>query len=192
MIANTSFGAYINSLSYSAQGVESDAEYRVTDHLFVRGGYTALNAIVQKSFSSDNSTPSFNPNYPNTPIGAYSPLVGQRPFRRAPHSGYYTVIYARPRWYAQMTGTFAGRRDDSTFLTDANGGTTLLLPNKNLDPAYQDIGLTANVRINRHTSAYTVMNNLLSQHYQQVLGYPSLPFTFRTGLQFKWGGDATH
>ncbi|MGC1784929.1 MAG: TonB-dependent receptor plug domain-containing protein [Acidobacteriaceae bacterium] len=192
VIANTSFGAYINSLTYSAQGVESSAEYRVTDHLFVRGGYMALNATVQKSFSSDNSSPSYNPKYPNTPIGAYSPLVGQRPFRRAPHSGYYTVIYARPRWYAQMTGTFVGRRDDSTFLTDANGGTTLLLPNKNLDPAYQNIGLTANYRINRHASAYTVMNNLLSQHYQEVLGYPSLPFTFRTGLEFKWGGDATH
>lgn len=192
IIANTSFGAYINSLTYTAQGVESSAEYRITDHLFARGGYMALNANVQKSFSSDNSSPSFNPKYPNTPIGAYSPLVGQRPFRRAAHSGYYAVIYARPRYYVQMTGTFVGRRDDSTFLTDANGGTTLLLPNKNLDPAYQDIGLTANYRINRHASAYTAMTNLLSQHYQQVLGYPSLPFTFRSGLQFRWGGDAIH
>ncbi len=192
VIANTSYGAYINSLSFSAQGFESNAEYRVTDHLLVRGGYTLLNANVQKSFSSDNSSPSFNPKYPNTPIGAYSPLVGQRPFRRAQHSGYYSVIYARPHWYAQMTGTLMGRRDDSTFLTDANGGTSLLLPNRNLDPAYQDIGLTANYRINRHVSTYTVMDNLLSQHFQQVLGYPSLPFSFRSGLQLNWGGDNPH
>ncbi len=190
VIANTSYGAYLNSLSYSAQGVETSAEYRISEHLYARGGYTALNAKVQKSFSSDNSSPSFNPKYPNIPIGAYSPLVGQRPFRRAPHSGFFTAIYARPRWYVQMTGTFLGRRDDSTYLTDANGGTSLLLPNKNLDPAYQDIGLTANYRVNRHLSTYTVMDNLLSQHYQQVLGYPALPFNFRSGLQFKWGGDA--
>lgn len=189
VIANTSFGAYINSLSFSAQGLESSAEYRVTDHMFVRGGYTLLNANVEKSFSSDNSAPSYNPKYPNTPIGAYSPLVGQRPFRRAKNTGYFEVIYARPRWYAQMTGTVAGRRDDSTFLTDANGGTTLLLPNRNLDPGYQDIGFTANYRVNRHVSTYAVMNNLLSQHYQQVFGYPSLPFNFRTGLQFRWGGN---
>ncbi len=184
------FGAYINSLSFSAQGVETTAEYRVTNRLFVRGGYTVLNAKVQKSFSSDNSFPSFNPKYPNTPIGAYSPLVGQRPFRRAPHSGYYSLIYARPRWYAQMTGTFVGRRDDSTFLTDANGGPSLLLPNRNLDPAYQDIGMTVHYRVNRRVSTYGVMDNLLSQHPQQVLGYPGLPFSFRSGMQFTWGGDA--
>ncbi|MHB8391998.1 MAG: TonB-dependent receptor, partial [Acidobacteriaceae bacterium] len=85
---------------------------------------------------------------------------------------------------------FSGRRDDSTFLLDANGGSTLLLPNRNLDPAYQNIGLTAHYRVNRHVSTYTVMDNLLSQHYQQVFGYPSLPFTFRSGLQFAWGGDS--
>ena len=142
---------------------------------------------MEKSFSSDNSFPSYNPNYPNTPIGAYSPLVGQRPFRRAPHTGYYVVTYARPRWYMQITGVFVGRRDDSTFLTDANGGTTLLLPNQNLDPAYQTLGLTANYRINRHVFSYTVIDNLLSQHYQQVLGYPALPFNFRTGMQISLG-----
>ncbi len=191
-VNNNYGGAYINSLSFSAQGIETRAEYRVTERLFVRGGYTLLNANVQKSFSSDNSSPSYNPKYPNTAIGAYSPLVGQRPFRRAPQSGYYSVLYARPRWYAQMTGTFVGRRDDSTFLTDANGGTSLLLPNRNLAPAYQNVNLTANYRVNRHISTYTVMDNLLSQHAQQAFGYPSLPFSFRSGIEMKWGGDATH
>jgi len=191
-IANTSYGAYINSLSFNAQGVETSAEYRITDRLFVRGGYTLLNSTVEKSFSSDNSFPSYNPKYPNTPIGAYSPLVGNRPFRRAKQSGSYAVIYARNRWYAEMTGIFVGRRDDSTFLTDADGGTTLLLPNQNLDPAYQILGLTTHLRINRHISSYTVFDNLLSQRYQQVLGYPGLPFNFRTGMQFSWGGDSTH
>ncbi len=190
VIANTSFGAYINSLNFSAQGLETSADYRVTNRLFVRGGYTLLNANVQRSFSSDNSAPSYNPAYPNTPIGAYSPLVGQRPFLRAPHSGFTVVTYARPRWYAQMAGTFVGRRDSSTFLTDANGGTTLLLPNRNLVPAYQDVRFTANYRINRHIAAYTVMDNLLSQHYQEQIGYPSLPFNFRSGLQLAWGGDS--
>ncbi len=191
VIANTSYGAYINSLSFDAQGLETSAEYRISDRLFVRGGYTILNSTVDKSFSSDNSYPSYNPKYPNTPIGAYSPLVGSRPFRRAKHSGSYAVIYARDRWYTEMTGTFVGRRDDSTFLTDANGGATLLLPNQNLDPAYQILGMTTHLRINRHISSYTVFDNLLSQHYQQVLGYPGLPFNFRTGMQFSWGGDST-
>lgn len=189
VIANTSFGAYINSLNFSVQGIETSAEYRVTQHMFVRGGYTLLNAHVQRSFSSDNSFPSINPKYPHTPIGAYSPLVGQRPFRRAKNSGYYSIIYARPRWYGEMTGSFMGRRDDSTSLLDANGGTSLLLPNHNLDPSYQLLSLTGNYRMSRHVSSYAVMDNLLSQHYQEVLGYPSLPFNFRAGMQFSWGGD---
>jgi iron complex outermembrane receptor protein/vitamin B12 transporter len=188
-IANSSYGAYINSLDFRAQGIHTSLEYRVMNRLFARAGYTLLNAKVQNSFSSDNSQPSYNPNYPGIPIGAYSPLVGNRPFRRALDSGYMSIFYVRPNWYMQLSGVFVGRRDDSTFLTDADGGTTLLLPNKNLDPAYQNLQLDANYRINRHVSAYTVMDNLLSQRQQQILGFPSLPFTFRSGLQFSWGGD---
>ena len=88
----------------------------------------------------------------------------------------------------------SSRSDDSTFLSyaDFDFGNTLLLPNRNLASGYQVIGLTANDRINRHVSIYTVMDNLLSQHYQEVFGYPSLPFTFRAGAQFVWGGDPAH
>lgn len=188
VIANTSFGAYINSLSFSAQGLESSAEYHISNRLFARGGYTLTNSNVQRSFSSDNSYPSVNPNIPNVKIGAYSPLVGQRPFRRAPHSGFFSFTYAQPKLYVTVMGTMVGRRDDSTFLTDANGGTTLLLPNRNLDPAYQDISLNSSYQVNRHMVAYTVIDNLLSQHYQQVIGYPSLPFNFRSGVQVSLGG----
>jgi iron complex outermembrane receptor protein/vitamin B12 transporter len=188
VIANTSYGAYVNSLSFRAQGVQSSMEYRVSNNLYARGGYTYLNANVQRSFSSDNLYPSINPNIPNVKIGAYSPLVGQRPFRRAPHSGFFTVTYAHPRWYAMMTGTMVGRRDDSTFLLDANGGNTLLLPNHNLDPSYQDVGFTGSYRIDRRIAAYTIIDNLFSQHYQQALGYPSLPFNFRSGIEVSLGG----
>ena len=40
-----------------------------------------------------------------------------------------------------MTGTMVSRRDDSDFLQDQNYGTTLLLPNRNLDPAYQRLDM---------------------------------------------------
>ena len=49
-------------------------------------------------------------------------------------------------------GTFVSRRDDSTFLMDTNFGNTLLLPNRNLDPAYQKIDLYASYQITRTTS----------------------------------------
>jgi iron complex outermembrane receptor protein/vitamin B12 transporter len=188
VIANTSFGAYINSLSFRAQGVEASMEYYITKHLYARGGYTYMNAEVQRSFSSDNLYPTYNPDFPTVRIGAYSPLVGQRPFRRSPHSGSFMLTYARPRWYVMMTGSLVGRRDDSTFLLDANGGNTLLLPNRNLDPSYQLIGLTTSYRVSRRVFAYAAVDNLFSQHYQEALGYPSLPFSLRSGIQVSLGG----
>jgi iron complex outermembrane receptor protein/vitamin B12 transporter len=84
----------------------------------VRAGYTFLGAVVQRSLSSGALLPSFNPLFPGVPIGAFSPLKGARPFRRAPHSGYFAISYSRPRWYGQLTGTLVGRRDDSDFFSD--------------------------------------------------------------------------
>ena len=69
------FGAAVNSQAFRAQGVEVATEYKIGSHLFARGGYTYLDAVVQRSFSSE-SLPSYNPNFPNIPIGAFSPLVG--------------------------------------------------------------------------------------------------------------------
>ncbi len=125
------FGAAVNSQAFRAQGAEVATEYQIGSHLFARGGYTYLDAKVQQSFSSE-SLPSYNPNFPTIAIGAFSPLVGARPFRRAPHSGYFGLTYNRSKWYGSFTGTLVGRRDDSDFLTDSEFGNTLLLPNRNL------------------------------------------------------------
>ena len=114
-------GAYVNSLAERAQGIELESELRLSRHLFARAGYTWLDAVVQRSFSSDALGPSFNDtsSFATIPIGNFGPLVGARPFRRAPHSGYFSLQYNRERFNAQLSGTLVGRRDDSTFL----GGT---------------------------------------------------------------------
>ena len=48
----------------------------------MRASYTYLDAVVTKSLSSGVLSPAINPAFPGIPIGAYSPLVGARPFRR--------------------------------------------------------------------------------------------------------------
>jgi vitamin B12 transporter len=88
------YGAYENSLTYRAQGMESELQYQARTHLFFRGGYTYLAPLVERSFSSDalrvyGSTT--NPNLPGITIGSTSPLVGQRPFRRAPNTGFLSA-----------------------------------------------------------------------------------------------------
>lgn len=183
-------GAALNTLSYSAQGAEVEAEYHITHNLTVRGGWTYTDAVVQHSFSSDALFPSANPLFPNIPIGAFSPLVGARPFHIAPHTGYFSVDWSSGRFSARMTGTMVSRRDDSDFLQDQNYGTTLLLPNRNLDPAYQRLDMFTSVRLARRIRAYASMENLLNQRYYESFGYPALPFTIRSGVEFKFGGES--
>jgi iron complex outermembrane receptor protein/vitamin B12 transporter len=164
-------------------------EYQMGPHLFVRGGYTYLDAVVRHSFTSDNLFVSNNPNFPGIPVGAYSPLVGARPFRRAPHSGYLGIHYNHSHWNAAFTGTLVSKRDDSDFLSDENGGTSLLLPNRNLDSAYQKLDLSGNYQVNRFFTVTSSIQNLLSQHYSEAFGYPSLPFTFLSGIKITIGGE---
>jgi vitamin B12 transporter len=183
------FGAAVNSQAFRAQGAEVATEYKIGSHLFARGGYTYLDAVVQQSFSSE-SLPSYNPNFPNIAIGAFSPLVGARPFRRAPQSGYFGLTYNQSKWYGSFTGTLVGRRDDSDFLTDAEFGNSLLLPNRNLDGAYQRLELGGGYQFTRSLTAYTDIQNLLSEHYSEAFGFPALPLTVRAGVKISFGGES--
>lgn len=185
------YGATINSMAFRAQGAEAELEYSITHHLFARGGYTYLDAVVQRSFSS-SSAPVFNTgsNFSTIRIGQYSPLVGARPFRRAPHTGYFGLNYMRSRWYGSLTGTLVGRRDDSTYLSDANFGSSLLLPNRNLLGAYHLLDLSGGYEVSHALTAYANVQNLLSEHYYEAFGYPSLPLTVRAGLKFSFGGES--
>lgn len=186
----TGFGATVNSLNYLAQGVELQLQFNITNALQARGGYTYLDARVQRSFSSDALAPAINPSFPDIPIGAFSPLVGARPFRRAPHTGFLALTYNKSRWSALFQGAFVGRRDDSTFLlfSDANFGNTLLLPNRNLDSAYQKLDLSGDFELNRHLTLFTSMENLLNEKYSSAFGFPALPFTIRFGVRITVAG----
>lgn len=188
------FGATINSADFRAEGAETEIRYRISNSILARGGYTYLDARVERSFSGDALSPTINPLFPNIPIGAFSPLVGARPFRRAPHTGFLALTYNHSRFSALFQGTFVSRRDDSTFLlfSDLNFGNTLLLPNRNLDSAYQKLDLSGSFRLTNYLTSYISMENLLSQHYDAAFGFPSLPFTVRSGLKITLGGESWH
>lgn len=195
-IANQLFGAALNSLAFRAQGMELEAQYQPFSHLFVRGGYTYLAPIVLQSFASDavaanSGTPTTNPNIPGIAIGALSPLVGSRPFRRPPQTGFFAVQYTRAKFSAAFKGALASRSDDSTYqlFNDFNGGNTLLLPNRNLNSGYAKLDINVLYSATGHITAFTQLDNLLSQQHIGPIGYPSLPFTIRTGLKIRFGGD---
>jgi iron complex outermembrane receptor protein/vitamin B12 transporter len=185
-------GAYLNSLAFQSQGAEIEIQYQLGNHLFARGGYTYTDAVVQRSFSSDNLYPSFNTsfNFSTVPIGADSPLVGARPFRIAPNTGYFAINYTRSKSYTTFTGTLVGSRDDSDYLVDPNFGTSLLLPNRNLLGAYQRLELGGGYQLTQRVNVYTDIQNLLSEHYFEAFGYPALPLTFRSGIKLNFGGES--
>ncbi len=188
------YGALLNTLAYRAQGFEGELQFAPVHSILLRGGYTYLASLVEQSFSTDaiaNGTAAINPNYPNTPIGASYPLVGQRPFRRPPQTGFFSAQYTTTKFSAALKGAVASRADDSTFLSylDFNGGNTLLLPNRNLDFGYAKLDAYGTYAVTHHVTVFADLGNLLSQQHIGPIGYPSLPFTFRTGLKVRLGGD---
>ena len=184
------FGASVNSLATRALGAETEIELALGHGFTARAAYTYLDSVVERSFSSDNLAPSFNPAFPSIPIGAFSPLVGNRPFNRAPHVGSFYLGYSRPKFTLTLSGNLVSRRDGSTFLTDASFGTTMLLPNRNLQQGYEKLDFSGSYRINRHVELYSLVQNLASQRYAPIIGFPALPLSFRTGVRFTVGGES--
>ncbi len=187
-------GLAVNSEAFRAQGVETTIESGIGRDIFLRGGYTYLDAVVQRSFDSDNEAlaSGFEPTYNGIPIGAISPLKGARPFRRPPHTGFFTATYARPRFAAQFTSAFSSRSDDSTYLefADATGGNSLLLPNRNLDFGYAKLDLGGSFQLLSWLGIYGQAENLTSDQHIAPIGYPSLPFNLRAGLRLQLGKES--
>ena len=182
---NTTGGAYVNATSERMKGAELEYKMDLGHGLLFQGEYTYLDGVITKAFGNA----AFNPAFPTIPIGAFSPLLGARPFRRAPHSGSLSLIYSRQKFTGALTGYLVSRRDDSTFLSDGFFGNTMLLPNRNLAPGYQKFDLSASYAIKPYAKLYTSIENLLSQHYEAVFGFPALPFTIRAGMTFTIGGE---
>ena len=180
-------GAIVNSSSYRVLGAELQFEIEPGHGWRLGGNYTYLDPVVTRSFSS---TPFFNPAFPGIPIGFASALVGNRPFGMAWHCGSLYVDYERRRFGAELSGYFVARQDDSTFLSDAFFGTSMLLPNQDLNAGYQKIDLSGRYSLNPAITLFASTENILNERYTAAFGYPSLPLTFRAGMKFRIGRDS--
>jgi iron complex outermembrane receptor protein/vitamin B12 transporter len=187
-------GAYVNTLAYRALGSELEVEYKPLSNLFIRGGYTYLDAVTQQSYASSTLAPTFNPTIPGVAIGATSPLKGARPFRRAPHTGYFSITYAEKKWVVGLTSAMVSRSDDSTFLGSSayrgatnNADNSLLLPNRNLDFGYLKLDANATYQFNTKLTFFGQVDNLMNNQHIGPIGYPSLPANFRLGVKVRFG-----
>jgi vitamin B12 transporter len=192
-------GAYelsINSEAYRAVGIETNVEAGIGRNIFLRGGYTYLDAVVQRSFTNDDlALLGPIPTVQGIPVGANSPLQGARPFRRPPHTGFFSATYATRRYTALFTSAFASRSDDSTYLQYSAYGSdpnALLLPNRNLDYGYADLGLGGSYQLLSWLTLQAQANNLLSNQHMAPIGYVSLPMNFHGGIRIDWGLRRRH
>ena len=188
--------AELNSMAYRAQGAEVEITWQARRSLLVRGGYTYLDAVVSQSFAgdvlaADSGTPTENPNLPGIAIGGGSPLIGARPFRRPPHTGFFAVDYSHRKLNLMLKGAAASRADDSTYLIDSDttDGNTLLLPNRDLDFSYLKLDLGGLYQLQHYVTVFAQLENLLNDQHIGPIGYPGLPLTVRAGLKVRFGGD---
>jgi iron complex outermembrane receptor protein/vitamin B12 transporter len=185
----TAFGAYVNSQSYKAQGVEATFEAALARYLRVMASYTYLDTEVTESFSGGVLAPAMNPAFPGIPIGQYAPLVGGRLFRRPPHSGSFMVAYSQGRADVAVSAFFSGKRDGTTFLDDEFFGYSMLLPNQDLEAGYQKVDLSAGYRVHPRLKGFVNLENLFDQKYDASFGFPALGLAARAGVTVTLGGD---
>lgn len=190
------YTAYLNSLAYRAQGAEAELDWQPTRAILVRAGYTYLISRVLQSFAADavaadQGVPTENPNLPGIAIGAESPLLGGRAFRRAPNSGFFAATYNHSNLGLALQGAFAGRSDDSTFLDGYTPSfdNSLLLPNRDLDFGYLKLDLGGTYALRPWLRIFAQFENLLNDQHIGPIGYPGLPLTVRAGLKVRLGGD---
>lgn len=189
--ANASgYGAYVNAQSNRAKGAELSGEAAI-GKVRMTASYMYLDAVVTKSLSGGALSPATNPAFPGVLIGAYSPLVGARPFRRPANSGSLTIAYTDRRAQVALAGYFFGQSDDSTFLSDGFFGNSLLLPNRNLDAAYQKFDLSGSYQLHPRVRWYLTLENAFDKRFEASAGFPALPRAVRTGVRFTLGGDRT-
>jgi iron complex outermembrane receptor protein/vitamin B12 transporter len=186
---NDVYSLAVNSLAFRAQGIETTVESGIGKNLFLRGGYTYLDTVVQHSFVSDNLS-GYIPSFDGIPVGVDAPLKGARPFQRPPHTGFFTASFTSGFFTGIFTSAFASRSDDSTFLgwKDAAQGNSLVLPNRNLDSGYAKLDLGASLRLMQWLRIYGQAENLTGNQHIAPVGYLSLPFNLRAGLRVEWGG----
>ena len=188
-------GAYeltLNTQAYRAMGVEATVESGIGRYIFLRGGYTYLDSVIQRSYTNDDvELLGPVPTYDGIPVGPDSPLVGARPFRRPPHTGFFTASYSQGRATLLLNSAFVSRSDDSDFLGgfDINGGNSLLLPNRNLDHGYAKVDLGGSFRLRDWLGVYGQVENLTNNQHIAPIGYVSLPTSVRLGLKLQWGRE---
>jgi vitamin B12 transporter len=156
-------GEYSNVNQALAHGAEFGIEAKLRSRLLLNTGYTYTSTQILQ-----------NPAPINSLYNVGSPLL-----RRPKHSATTLLSYLGTRWGGNLGGSFVGRRPDSDFLgfgIDHAAG-------------YVRADLGGWYAVRPRVTLYANVENALDRRYNEVVGYPALPVSFRAGLRFRIGGE---
>ena len=109
----------------------------------------------------------------------------------AEHRLHHRAVHAATKFTVAFLGAYASRSDDSTFLDGLTPASTTRcsLPNRDLDFGYAKLDIGGTYAISNRLVVFAQSQNLLNNQHIGIIGYPSLPLTFRAGLKVRIGGD---
>jgi outer membrane cobalamin receptor len=161
---NGNYSKYINLNKSLAHGAELDLSGKINQSLRLQGSYFYTSTQILAS-----------------PLGVFPEAPGDPLLLRPKHAGTLLLAYNRPHYGAMIGGSFIGRRPDSDFEYPPLGLTHVA--------GYARVDAGGWYQVERHVTLYANVENLLNQHYQEVLGYPALTASFRAGMRFRFGGE---
>ena len=162
---------YKNLNKSMAHGAEVELHGQFGTHFSFTGAYTYTSTRIEDA-------PPCSPPFCDPLIyGVGAPLL-----RRPKQAGTLLVTYTQSRFGASIATVAVGRRPDSDFLFG-------YIPPIYYAAGYARLDLGGWYNVTRHVTAYANVNNALNNHYNEVLGYPSLKANFRAGLRFTLGGE---
>ncbi len=141
-----------------ARGVETSGTVKLARFIEVSANYTRLDTKITRT-------------------NAFSPYqgVGQQLPRRPQNSGAAWISVNPRRWTLLVGGRVVGERQDSDYLF----GITR-------NPGYGNLFLSGSYRVTKHLTPYLRMDNLLNEHYEEVLGYTALSRSAIGGVRVAW------
>lgn len=140
-----------------ARGAEFSTQARILPNVLITGAYMRLYSRITAS---------------TTPLDSSTGL-GDQLVHRPLNSGALTIAVTPKRWSFILGGRFVGESQDADFTFGVNR-----------NPGHEDIYASASYKINRHFTPVLRVDNLLNEHYEEVLGYPALSRTIIGGMRF--------
>ena len=178
-------GKYTVSGVYFNNQFHNQINFVVVDPITFAGQYQNIDKSMAQGAEFQlagrvSSRLTLNGAYVYTSSQALSGVSEGRPLLRRPkHSGNLLLTYFGSRWGANLGGSFVGRRPDSDFLGF----------NINHAAGYARVDLGGWFAIHSRVTAYVNVENVLNDHYNEVVGYPALTGNVRAGLRFRVGGE---